>query len=237
MLKAVHIVLVRPRWARNLGAVARTMKNFGIGRLTLVDSQIGSWNDAHQMAVHADDVLQRTENAPDLATAVADATWIVGTSNRAPTGVLQLTPQQVAEQARELGPPTLVFGGEIHGLAKDELLRCHAVSTIPTGATQSSLNLAHAVTVHAAELFQTLSCAPAPTPAATAPAELLQHLERLLSELLQSSRWASRPRPKAAIAQLMQPFYRARLTEPEARAWLVALGKAAQPLPPRGQDG
>ena len=57
MLEQVHVVLLRPRWARNLGSVARAMKNFGLKRLTIVEAQIGSWNDAWQMAVHADDVL------------------------------------------------------------------------------------------------------------------------------------------------------------------------------------
>lgn len=238
-LRDVHVVLVRPRWARNLGAVARTMQNFELGRLTLVDSAIGSWNDAYQMAVHSHSVLEHAERAPHLDAAVAGSRWIVGTGNQPPHGVPVLTPRQVAEQARERGAPTLVFGGEIHGLEKEELLRCHAVSTIPTGSSQSSLNLAHAVTVYAAELFHALHEAhpeaqPA-HPAPCAPAEMLHHLERLLHELLHGSRWAKKSRPKHAIAELMQPFYRARMTDQEVRSWLVALGKAAQQLP-RTQD-
>tara|TARA_R110002094_G_scaffold53314_3_gene64627 strand:- start:12 stop:233 length:222 start_codon:yes stop_codon:yes gene_type:complete len=50
LLDDVHVVLLRPRWARNLGSAARAMKNFGVHKLTIVDSQIGSWNDAYQMA-------------------------------------------------------------------------------------------------------------------------------------------------------------------------------------------
>ena len=45
-LDATHVVLVQPRRASNLGAVARAMKNFGMRRLTLVASRIGSWTDA-----------------------------------------------------------------------------------------------------------------------------------------------------------------------------------------------
>ena len=35
VLDDVHIVLLRPRWARNLGSVARAMKNFGLRRLAI----------------------------------------------------------------------------------------------------------------------------------------------------------------------------------------------------------
>ncbi|MFO1076992.1 MAG: TrmH family RNA methyltransferase [Planctomycetota bacterium] len=84
MLERVHVVLLRPRWASNLGAVARVMKNFGLGRLTIVDSRIGSWVDAWRNAVKAGDVLEHAESAPDLAAALAEARWIVGTTDDPP---------------------------------------------------------------------------------------------------------------------------------------------------------
>ena len=236
-LDEVRVVLMRPRWARNLGAVARAMKNFELSRLTLVDSRIGSWSDAHVMAVHADDVLQAARTADSFEQAVEGARWVVGTGNQAPAGTRVLTPREVAERAREHGPPTLLFGGEIHGLEQAELLRCHAVSTIPTGTAQSSLNLATAVAIYAAELFQTLGEATAPPSASSPPPaddllaspEMMQHVERRLRILLEGSRWANRQHPKDTLAQLMQPFYRAGMTELEARRWLVALGKAVHP--------
>ena len=153
LLAQAHVVLLRPRWARNLGSVARAMKNFGLSRLTLVESQIGSWNDAWQMAVHAGDVLEASVQADDLEQALADAAWVVGTTNNPPGSVQVLTPREVAEEAARRGPPTLLFGGEINGLDLAELLRCHAVSVVPTAPEQSSLNLAQAVCVYGAELF------------------------------------------------------------------------------------
>lgn len=207
------------------------MKNFGLQRLTLVDSRIGSWTDAHQMAVHAGDVLAGARKVEHLDEATAEAQWIIGTSNQAPAGTRVLSPREVALESKQRGlPPTILFGGEIHGLEPGEMLRCHAVSTVPTRPEQSSLNLAQAVGIYAAELYATLQDARSANASAAeaAPAELLQHLERLLRDLLEGSRWASKSRPKNAIAQLMQPLYRANMSETEIRAWLVALGKAAQ---------
>lgn len=233
LLTQVRVVLLRPRWARNLGSVARAMKNFGLRNLTLVDSKIGSWNDAYQMAVHAKDILENSSTM-GLKEALAPATWVVGTSNNPPPGTHQMTPREVAEETLIRGAPTLLFGGEIHGLDPAELLRCHVVSTIPTGPEQSSLNLAHAVCVYGAELFVALENAGAKThpmageslagpPLATT--ETLQRLEDAVQRFLETSAWSKADRPKNAIASLMQPFYRSHLTEKEARAWLVAFGK------------
>jgi TrmH family RNA methyltransferase len=236
-LAETHVVLVRPQGAANLGAVARALKNFGLSRLTLVDSRIGSLVDAHRMAVHADDVLAGARACASLAEATAGATWLVATTDTPPPGARVLTPRQLVDESLRRGAPTLVFGGEQHGLEPGELLRCHAVATIPVAPQQTSLNLAQAVCVFAAELFAgwlaaggaAAGAAPAAVPA---PAELMHRLEAALAALLQDSAWRDASRPKHAIAELLQPLWRAGLTEDEVRLWLVALGRAGQ-LPRR----
>lgn len=233
LLDLVHVVLLRPRWASNVGAVARAMKNFGLSRLTLVAPRFASWSDAFRMAVHAGDLLEHAGRADDLAAVVADARWLVGTSDRPPPGVRVLTPRELAAEAAARGAPTLLFGGEIGGLEPAELRRCHAVSTIPVAAAQSSLNLAQAVAIHAAELFAahgagTVAAAPPAPTVPGAPAALLRRLELALARLLADSAWHDADRSRHALAELLQPFWRAAPTEPEVRAWLVALGKATQ---------
>ncbi len=75
-LADAQVVLVRPQGAANLGAVARAMKNFGLRRLALVDSRIGSWVDAHRMAVHAEDVLASARScAPSSPLSVSSFAW------------------------------------------------------------------------------------------------------------------------------------------------------------------
>lgn len=237
LLADVHVVLLRPRWASNLGAVARAMKNFGLRRLTLVDSRIGSWTDAHRMAVQADDVLAGAVQVANLDEAIADARWLVGTSDAPPAGMRVLTPREVATEAAVRGAPTLLFGGEQNGLFPGELLRCHAAGVIPVAAAQTSLNLAQAVCVFAAELFAAHGAAATPSPAVpAAPMALLLQLERSLAALLAQSAFADADRGRHALAELLQPLHRAQLTEPEVRAWLVALNKAAQ-APRRKLDG
>ena len=62
-----------------------------------------------------------------------------------------------------------------------------------------------------------------------ASTELLQQLEKLLGHALEQSQWSKASRPKNAIAQLMQPLYRAGLTESEVHAWMSAMGKIWRP--------
>jgi tRNA/rRNA methyltransferase len=231
-LDQTHIVLLRPRRASNLGAVARAMKNFGLQRLSLVQSEIGSWADAWRMAVQAHDVLQGTSQAADLESVLGEDRWVVGTTNRPLPGQSLLSPRQLAELAARRGAPTLLFGDEESGLNHRELLRCHDLSMIPVARAQSSLNLAQAVVVYAAALFnEALAQDPAtdaaPVPAAPPPASaaMLGHLERTLRDALLSSEWADSSRPRDAVAELMQPFYRAALTEREVGSWLVALSR------------
>lgn len=234
-IEATHIVLLRPRGAANLGAVARAMKNFGLSRLTLVGSRLGSWADAWRMAVHSGDVLEGAAKADDLDQVLADSTWTVGTTNRPLPGQSLLTPRQVAGRVAERGAPTLLFGCEESGLPNQALLRCHDVSSIPVAPAQSSLNLAQAVLVYAAELFAAaaardpqVAVAPAPAAPPAASAALLQHVERALQDALQDSAWADKCRRKDALGELMQPFYRAGTTDAEARAWLVALRRVVR---------
>lgn len=231
-LESVHIVLVRPRRALNLGGVARAMKNFGLTRLTLVASQIGSWADAWRMAVKADDVLHATKQTDSLDEALKDATWIVGTTDRARAGQRLLSPRELAEEARERGAPTILFGDENNGLGNQELLRCHDVATIATAKEQSSLNLAQAVLLFAHELFVAASAKnPAPTrsPALEyASDELLSRLSLKLEQALASSAWSDADRGRDAILELVQPIRRSRPSTDEVLAWLVALGKIVQ---------
>jgi TrmH family RNA methyltransferase len=232
LLDDVHVVLLRPERAGNLGSVARAMKNFGLRRLTIVDSRMGSWNDAWQMAVHADDVLRSAVEVGALATAIADAQWVVGTTTRPPAGMALLTPREIAAATAERGPPTLLFGGEPSGLTAAELLHCHTASTIPVADAQPSLNLAQAVCVYAAELFVAHGAASPrallPPAVPMADPNLMYRLEVALTHLLEATAWRDASRPDNAIAELMQPFFRARLTEREVRAWLVAVNKAGQ---------
>ena len=249
-IEDVHCVLLRPRGAQNLGAVARLMKNFGLHNLTPVDPRLGPWAAAWMMAVHAHDVLRRTQRVPRLQDALADARWVVGTSMRPLPGQRVLTPRELAREAKSRGAPTLLFGDEESGLHNAELLRCHDVSMIPASPAQPSLNLAQAVLVYAWEFSMALLdeeaeassahtlAAATPRPPTVRPSvatlaeeRSYQHIEGALRRLLDTSRFVDVDRPGHGVAEMMQTLRRASLTDVEARLWLVALKRSLPPTP------
>jgi tRNA/rRNA methyltransferase len=157
VLDRIRVVLVEPRDAGNVGAAARAMKNMGLRTLVVAGGVPLDERRAATMAVHADDVLHARRTAPDLATAVADAGWVIGTCGRA-TAARDggRPPREVAAEivaAAGRNDVALVFGPEDRGLSKIELDQCQAMITIPTDAAYSSLNLAQSVLLCGYEIF------------------------------------------------------------------------------------
>ena len=163
-------VLHRPSSAENIGAVARVLKNFGLGRLSIVAPP--SWTGlprgggsrsaqeevlrrARKTARHAADLLEGARIVPDLRTALADVGWACGTTSRDVEGRPRLDPRALAAEVAvraARGPVAVVLGEERRGLSDSELTLCQAVCTIPTSPAYDSMNLAQAAAVLAYEI-------------------------------------------------------------------------------------
>jgi tRNA/rRNA methyltransferase len=155
-LSNVRVVLVRPRGAANVGAVARAMKNMGLRELVLVQSaQMKSfWVKA--MAAHAEDVLHSVRQTDSIGAAVADCGLVVGTTCRGGVYRVDAEPPGAAAprivSAAATNRVALLFGPEDHGLSNEDLKACHQLIAIPTDPAYPSLNLAQAVMVCCYEL-------------------------------------------------------------------------------------
>jgi TrmH family RNA methyltransferase len=211
-----RLVLLRPRNADNLGAIARAMKNFGLTDWVVVspNPKLLEVPGMNRLAVHAGELLESVRRVETLAEAVADCTWVVGTTMRRIEGRRRLQPDAVA--ARAAGEHlALVFGDERSGLTNEDLAQCHDVSSIPASEEQPSLNLAQAVLVYAYELWRKPQPeAPGPKPADDA---LLRQVAASLDAVLGGEH-----------AELMQTLRRARLSKREAEHWQASLRAAAK---------
>lgn len=224
----LHIILVQTKEPRNVGAVARAMRNCGITKLTLVAPRTEDWATARRIAVHAEDLLDSPRVVPSLQEAVADAVWIVGTTSRTLHGRPALSPRAVAATAASMqGEVALVFGGEESGLSNADLVRCHAVSTVPSGTEQPSFNLGQAVLLYAYEAFLAVQdrSIPAPNPTLASDGDI-SALETPLRDLLRTSGFADPDRPRHGVRDLLLTLRRAGLTKEEAHLWQAALHSA-----------
>ena len=160
-LQDVIIVLSRPMESGNVGAVCRAMKNMGLSRLRIVDSEEIMKDDViTSRAVHAADVWENAEHFNDLSLAIEDCSIVIGTTRRRGRyrkRVSMKTHEIGSLLAEHPGPAALVFGNERTGLDVREIEMCNIASHIPANDNFPSLNLSHAVQIYTYEIFQSLS--------------------------------------------------------------------------------
>lgn len=155
----IRIVLVEPREAGNVGAVARAMKNFGLSDLWIVGEHPQLLPVSGWWASGADDLLESARFAPQLADALADAHLTVATTSmRGRTSPVTFTARTLAERASSMDEEqriALVFGREDRGLTTEELVLCQFTAAIPTNDAFPTMNLAQSLCVFAYELSGT----------------------------------------------------------------------------------
>ncbi len=190
----IKIVLVHPKGPLNIGAVARTMKNFDLSELLLVAPQCDPFDpQALDMSVHAEDLLRRCSLCDSLPEALQDCVAVVGTTARTRTVPAPLESPETGlawlEKQHHAGPVALVFGPEDRGLSNEELALCQRFIYIPTSPKYPSMNLAQAVAVCAYVLRQqpqqelTLGVTSQPQAPAGETEGFYQHLQETLLEV------------------------------------------------------
>jgi TrmH family RNA methyltransferase len=153
----IEIILVSPRNPLNIGAIARTMANFGFSRLTVTAPYAPHWREARS-AIGAPELLRNAHETESLAEAAADCTFVAGTgtlTHRKPEQRVLSLPELAPVFAHQLdrgGRVALIFGPEKHGLTRDDLSYCNALVQIPTDPRQPSMNLGQAAAVCLYEL-------------------------------------------------------------------------------------
>jgi len=147
-----RVVLVEPLNDGNIGAIARSMKNFGLDELILVrPCAVGE--EATKRAMHGIDILKnaRTMLADENALNGIDfvvATSGVDTVNEKKFSRISISPKEFAEKIKDVdGKIALLFGREDFGLDKEIIKRCDFLVTIPANPAYSILNISHAAAI------------------------------------------------------------------------------------------
>ena len=163
----VRIVLVGPKFEGNVGAVARSMANFGFSELYIVDGcEMG--DEAYRRAKHGSHVLKDAVIVETLKEATEGCFLVVGTSGVVTKGEsnyvrVPITVREFAGRLDEYDEKVAVlFGREDFGLFQDELAQCDLLITVPADDTYPILNLSHAATIVMYELSQCVSVKPTP---------------------------------------------------------------------------
>jgi tRNA/rRNA methyltransferase len=218
----LRIVLVEPREAGNVGAVARAMKNFGFEDLWIVGEHPELLPVAGWWASGADDLLERARFAGTLAEAIGDAQVTVATTSmRGRTTPVTFSPKTLAEKFASLGEGqvmALVFGREDSGLTREELVLCQSTAAIPANDRFPTMNLAQSACVFCYELS---SIAPAPAPRDLPDASSVERLHERARALLLEVGFLHENNPDRIYDDLRAILARAEL---DAREVTIAMG-------------
>lgn len=214
----LRIVLVEPREAGNVGAVARVMLNFGFDELWIVGEHPQLLPTAGWWASGADEILAAARFAPTLHEAVADAHLTVATTSmRGRTSPVSFTARTLGTRYATLTEEqtlALVFGREDHGLTREELLLCQHTAAIPTNGRSPVMNLAQSAGVFCYELSD---ITPAPSGRDLPDAAAIERLHQHARELLLSVGFLWKENPDHIYDDLRNMVARADLDAREAK--------------------
>ena len=166
---SVAVVLVGVTHPGNLGAICRTMLNYGFDDLRLINPKCSPGDgETRARAKHAVRLLDELSIYNDISSAAHDCSTIIGTSGKRETGDKTLFrhylyPWDMVERLNHTGGKVaLVFGEEGKGLSTEALGACDYFVTLPTWEGYPILNLSHAVTVLCFSWFTGVSDNPVP---------------------------------------------------------------------------
>lgn len=158
----LHIILVEPARAENVGAAARAMKTMGFQSLRIVNSDAHLQPPAQWVAHGATDILENSVQFTSLKTALTDIDFTIATTARHRARYhYYCSPQELVTQLTEkqqwLQNVALVFGREDSGLTNDELECADLLTGVPMVNAYPSLNLGQSVMVYCYQLSSLFS--------------------------------------------------------------------------------
>ena len=154
-------ILVKPQLGENIGACARSMKNFGFNKLHIVEPKINFPNEkAKATSVGAFDIINKAKVYNNIEDAISKFNLIISLSARK----RDINKKHISLQAFQkiiikkkninIG---LMFGPEASGLSNKDLSFSNYVLHIPTSTKFKSLNLSHSLTIICYEIFKLIN--------------------------------------------------------------------------------
>lgn len=151
----VKLIIVEPKYQVNLGYIARTAANFGIGRLFFVSPRARlDGKTALMYAKHGRPLLENAVVYRGFDEAVRDCDTIIATSGiwrkgKSNFGRVRLV-ENALDQVSKLGKRSvvgIVIGRDDTGLRKEEIEKCDMLAYIATDPKYPVLNISHALAV------------------------------------------------------------------------------------------
>ena len=155
----IYIVFVECETPGNIGFLARTMANFGLKNLVLINPPTLT-PEAYYQATHGKYIVENALVYPTLDEFYQSkridfkiaSTGIAGGSYN--LSRIPLKPEQLSKSININNKIAILFGREGDGLSNKEIEDCDLCVSIPTDPTYPILNISHAAAIIFYELFK-----------------------------------------------------------------------------------
>ena len=155
----IYVVFVECESPGNVGFLARTMGNFGLKKLVLINPCTLK-DEAYYQAMHARETVENAEIYDTVEEFVKDKKidFIVG-STGTPGGSYNLSriplkPEELAKSMNYNDKIAILFGREGDGLSNAEVDMCDVIVSIPTDQGYPIMNISHAAAIILYEVFK-----------------------------------------------------------------------------------
>tara|TARA_B100001121_G_scaffold305792_1_gene324035 strand:- start:846 stop:1565 length:720 start_codon:yes stop_codon:yes gene_type:complete len=151
-------ILIKPQLGENIGACARSMKNFGFRNLSIVSPKfIFPNHQTKATSVGAYDIIKRTKVFNNTEKAINEFNIVISLSarrrdiNKKHITIKDFIKILEINKRKKIG---LMFGPEASGLSNKDLSFSNYILQIPTSKNFKSINLSHSVTIICYEIFK-----------------------------------------------------------------------------------
>ena len=154
-------ILIKPQLSENIGACARSIKNFGFSKLLIVSPKNPFPNPkVKATSVGAYDIIKKTKIFNKIEKAIDKFNIIISLSarrrdiNKKHISMKHLDKLIKLNKNKKIG---FMFGPEASGLSNNDLSFSNYILEIPTSKSFKSLNLSHSLTLICYEIFKILN--------------------------------------------------------------------------------
>ena len=155
----IYVVFVECESPGNVGFLARTMGNFGLKNLVLINPCTLK-DEAYYQAMHARSTVENAEIYDTVEEFVKEKKidFIIGSTGM-PGGSyslarIPLKPEELAKSMNYNEKIAILFGREGDGLTNAEMEMCDITVSIPTDPSYPIMNISHAAAIILYEIFK-----------------------------------------------------------------------------------
>lgn len=143
----------------NIGFLARTMANFGLENLVLINPPELK-DEAFYQAMHGKHLVENAKIYPTINDFYSDveidfkvaSTGVAGGSYN--LSRIAITPEELGKSLNPKDRTAILFGREGNGLTNEEIDSCDMVVSIPTDEEYPIMNISHAAAIILYEVFK-----------------------------------------------------------------------------------